>query len=168
MDGCGILSLLGEMKHPPRQKGDVCMKVWFDMDGTIADLYGVEGWLDAIICENPMPYLEAKPLVHLSALARQLNAIQRRGIEIGIISWTAKGATARYNEMVKQAKIEWLSKHLKSVVFNEIHIVEYGTPKQIFCSSSADILFDDEKPNREAWTGNARTEKEIFEILKKL
>ena len=25
------------------------MKIWFDMDGTIADLYGVENWLEMLI-----------------------------------------------------------------------------------------------------------------------
>ena len=28
------------------------MRICFDMDGTIADLYGVEGWLDDLISEN--------------------------------------------------------------------------------------------------------------------
>ena len=26
--------------------------IYFDLDGTIADLYGVEGWLDDLIAEN--------------------------------------------------------------------------------------------------------------------
>ena len=51
----------------------------FDMDGTIADLYGVENWLDYLIAENTRPYAIAKPLVNLSALARKLNALQRMG-----------------------------------------------------------------------------------------
>ena len=28
----------------------------FDMDGTIADLYGVNGWLEMLNAENPKPY----------------------------------------------------------------------------------------------------------------
>ena len=31
----------------------------FDMDGTIADLYGVEGWLEMLEAENAAPYVEA-------------------------------------------------------------------------------------------------------------
>ena len=27
------------------------MKIWFDMDGTIADLYGVTDWLPALIAD---------------------------------------------------------------------------------------------------------------------
>ena len=40
--------------------------IFFDMDGTIADLYGVDGWLDDLRAERVRPYAEAKPLVNLS------------------------------------------------------------------------------------------------------
>ena len=59
----------------------------FDMDGTIADLYGVENWLDYLDNENPYPYEYAEPLLHLSSLARKLNALQREGYELAIVSW---------------------------------------------------------------------------------
>ena len=38
-------------------------EIWFDMDGTIADLYGVENWLEMLIAEDPTPYAVAKPLL---------------------------------------------------------------------------------------------------------
>ena len=31
-------------------------QIWFDMDGTIADLYGVNGWLDDIVNERADAY----------------------------------------------------------------------------------------------------------------
>ena len=62
----------------------------FDMDGTIADLYGVENWLPMIRAYDATPYREAKPLLNLSALARQLNAAQRKGAKLVIISWASK------------------------------------------------------------------------------
>ena len=49
----------------------------FDMDGTIADLYGVEGWLDYLMNKDVTPYANAKALVNLSALARVLNRLQK-------------------------------------------------------------------------------------------
>ena len=69
------------------------MKICFDMDGTIADLYGVENWLEYLLEENVKPYKIAKPLVNMSALARRLNKLQRKGYEIGVISWTSKGGS---------------------------------------------------------------------------
>ena len=51
--------------------------------------------------------------------------------------------------------------------FNEIHIVAYGTPKAIFANETA-VLFDDEEPNRTAWTGKAYNVNAIVETLKNL
>lgn len=135
----------------------------FDMDGTIADLYGVDGWLDDLINLNVRPYAIAKPLVNMSALARALNKLQRLGFKINIISWTSKSGTAEYNEQVKQTKLKWLATHLKSVKFDNIFIVPYGTPKQTL---SKGILFDDEKPNRDNWGEGAYNADNILEVLR--
>ena len=144
------------------------MTIWFDMDGTIADLYGVEGWLDMLIAKDALPYEIAKPLIRLNALARVLNRLQKQGYKIGIISWLAKNSTAEYDKAVAEAKEKWLKNHLASVVFDEINIVEYGTPKENFAKSENDILFDDEKRNRDTWTGKAFDVDSIIEILKGL
>ena len=144
------------------------MKIFFDMDGTIANLYGVENWLPMLRAENAKPYEIAKPLVNLSRLARRLNTLQRKGIEIGIISWGSKVASAEYDEAVEKAKIDWLATHLASVTFDEIHVVKYGTPKSTFATSANDILFDDEEKNRIEWIGKSFSENEIFEILTSL
>lgn len=144
------------------------MTIWFDMDGTIADLYGVENWLPMLRASDPTPYLVARPLVNLSTLARMLNKLQKQGYEIGVISWTSKTGTPDYNAAVTAAKYAWLSKHLPSVDFDEIHVVPYGTPKQVFAHSDNDILFDDEAKNRENWTGLALDVTDIIGTLKAL
>ena len=141
------------------------MNIYFDMDGTIADLYGVENWLADLRAENVRPYAEARPLVNLSQLARLLNKLTAKGNTVNVISWTSRGGSAEYNEAVAQVKRQWLAKHLPSVTFTCITIVPYGTPKQTLGQG---VLFDDEKPNREAWGEGAYTEKEIFDILKKM
>lgn len=142
--------------------------IWFDMDGTIADLYGVEDWLDYIVSGNPYPYMVAKPLVRLNVLARMLNKAQKKGHTIGVISWLAKNSDSEYDMLVTQAKEEWLKRRLKSVKFDEVHIVPYGTPKQIFCKTAEDILFDDEEPNRKGWSGIAYDVDDIIGTLKGL
>lgn len=137
-------------------------EIWFDMDGTIADLYGVEGWLEMLLNSDPTPYAVARPLVNMARLARALNKAQRLGAEIGIISWLSKNGTEEYNEAVTLAKLGWLAKHLPSVKWNEIKIVEYGTPKETLGNG---VLFDDEIPNRVAWGVGAYEPEKIFEIL---
>ena len=140
----------------------------FDMDGTIADLYGVENWLDYLIAENTFPYANARPLLNLSALARKLNALQKQGYNLAVISWLSKSGTAEYNEAVTEVKMAWLRKHLPSVTWDRITIVPYGTPKQNFCGNPLDILFDDEERNRINWTGRAYDVQNIMEILREI
>lgn len=143
------------------------MKIWFDMDGTIADLYAVEGWLNMLRAFDPAPYEEAKPMLHMATFARMLNRAQAQGHEICIISWCSKESTVEYDEAVRAAKLAWLAKHLPSVQWNMIEIVPYGQNKWETCGEG--ILFDDEARNREAWEAeNAFTPNEIFTILSML
>lgn len=144
------------------------MTINFDMDGTIANLYGVENWLDYLIAEDTTPYEIAVPLLRLSALAKRINNLQRKGYELAIISWLSKGGSDEYNRAVTEAKLAWLAKHLPSVHWDYINIVPYGTPKQIFCENPLDILFDDEERNRNNWTGVAYDVENILEILKEI
>lgn len=142
------------------------MKICFDMDGTIADLYSVENWLEYLIAENVKPYKIAKPLVNMNTLARRLNNLQRKGYEIGVISWTSKGGSDEYNAEVEAAKRAWLHKHLASVQFDFIAVVPYGYNKAAFANDEQDVLFDDEDKNREDWCGVAYGVDNILEILK--
>ena len=144
------------------------MTIYFDMDGTIADLYGVENWLDYLLEKNALPYKIAKPLLRLNTLARLLNRLQSEGYKIGIISWLAKNSSDDYDKAVTKAKENWLNKHLASVKFDTIHIVKYGTPKENFANSENDILFDDEERNRNNWIGKAYDVDNIIEVLKGL
>lgn len=141
--------------------------IWFDMDGTIADLYGVPNWLEYLINSDPLPYKAAKPLINMNSLARLLNRLQAEGYHIGIVSWLSKSGTESYNEAVTNAKLAWLNKHLHSVHWDEIVIVPYGTPKHEVVSIEG-ILFDDEERNRTNWTGIAYDVENIIEILKGL
>ena len=143
----------------------IVRQINFDMDGTLCDFYGVEGWLDDLDNYNTRPYEIAKPLLNLSVLARYLNKLQSKGYTINIISWLSKISTADFDERVTRVKLEWLKKHLKSVKFDNITIISYGTPKQNFGKG---ILFDDETKNRDNWVGLAYDEKNILEILKNL
>ena len=142
--------------------------IYFDMDGTIADLYGVENWLASLRAYNPSPYIQAKPLIRLASLAIILNHLQRIGYRIGIISWLSKDSNAEYDEVVTSAKRRWLTKHLPSVHFDEMHFVAYGTPKQSVAAEPMGILFDDNADVRAEWTGHAFDVNNILEILKAL
>lgn len=142
--------------------------IYFDMDGTIADLYAVNDWLPMLRASNPKPYAQAKPLVNMQVLARLLNRLQANGYHIGIISWLSKESTTEYDNAVTEAKLKWLNTHLKSVKWNEVNIVAYGTPKQNTVRYNNGILFDDELNNRVNWVGTAYDVNNIIEVLKGL
>lgn len=140
-------------------------EICFDMDGTIADLYAVDNWLEYLMNEQTTPYECARPMVNMNSLARVLNRLIRNGYAVKVISWTSKNGSHEYNEAVAEVKRKWLAKHLGSVQFTEVVVIPYGTPKQNYGNG---ILFDDEKANRDNWNGIAYDEKNILEILKKM
>lgn len=141
------------------------MTIWFDMDGTIADFYNVENWLEKIRRYDTSPYRDAAAYVNLSLLARRLNQLQSRGYEIGIISWGSKDPNKQFLYDIRREKNKWLRRHLASVTFNRIHIVEYGISKNNFRKNSNDILFDDNFDIRKEWGENSYPPEKIFDVL---
>lgn len=141
------------------------MNIWFDMDGTIADLYADKDWLEKLRSFDPSPYENAKPLFNMQALARILNRLAKEGHTINIVSWLSKTSNQQYDEAVTEAKKKWLKKHLASVEFTTIDIIAYGTPKH---EGRNGILFDDELRNREAWGLGAYDVNNIIETLKSI
>jgi len=144
--------------------------IWFDMDGTIANLYKVAGWLEKLRAYNPTPYEQAEVMHNMALLARLIHKAQAQGYGVGIISWLSKESTDDYDKAVEQAKREWLKKHLPSVEWDAMYFVKYGTPKHELGSG---LLFDDNAEIREEWTrakdeNFAVTPEQIIEILKAL
>ena len=142
-------------------------KIWFDMDGTLADLYAVKDWLPMLRAYDPTPYRKAKPLVNMAALARMIHNRQAKGYKVCIVSALSKESTPAYDTAVMKAKLEWLKKHLASVKFDEIRFVPYTYTKNDV-NSGDDILFDDEQRHLEAWTGTAYHASEMMQKLKRV
>ena len=148
--------------------------VCFDMDGTIADLYGVEGWLHSLENEIVSPYTLAKPMWDMEELAEVLNELKAREIEIRIISWLSMNSSERYKNEVRKAKLEWLER--MGFPYDKIHLVQYGTTKadcvrKYLAEDETAMLIDDSKAVRKGWhlgeTINPLTEN-IIEILKNI
>ncbi len=140
------------------------MTYYFDMDGTIADLYGVENWLNFLENGSSYPYAAALPLVDPENFCAAALELKAKGINFGIISWTAKNGTKSYNKAVREAKRAWLDNYFPGI-FTEIHIVKYGTPK-FSVKKDEGILFDDEEKNRLKWKGRAFTPDYITEFVR--
>lgn len=142
----------------------------FDMDGTIANLYGVENWLNDLRTEKTRPYEIAEPMYNMNELVELLNELRKLGWLICVTTWLAKNATKEYNKAVTKAKKEWLAKY--NFPYDEIHCVKYGTTKANCTRHKADfqILIDDNKKVRDGWTlgTTVNAEYDITKFLKAL
>lgn len=139
----------------------------FDMDGTIADLYGVEGWLTDLRTENTRPYTEAKPLYDMNVLNDLLEVFKMCGWRVVVTTWLAKNSTKEYENAVRKAKLEWLAKY--NFPYDEIHLVKYGTTKAN-CTrriGGYQVLVDDNEQVRNGWSlgGTINAQNDIIEAL---
>ena len=123
----------------------------FDMDGTIADLYGVENWLEDLRNENARPYEVAKAIYDKVVLNEILEMLKAQGWRIVVTTWLAKDSTEYYKNLVRQAKLQWLAE--QEFPFDEIHLVAYGTTKAN-CTRKLggfQVLVDDNEQVRNGW-----------------
>jgi hypothetical protein len=145
--------------------------ICFDMDGTIADLYGVNDWLRKLRSEDPSPYLEAEPMWDMSVLTATLRKLQKAGWKITVITWLSKDSSEPYKEKTREAKLEWLKQY--DFPYDYFHGVAYGTTKANCVRKSVyeAILLDDNTKIRDGWhLGNTidPTKENIIESLSAL
>ena len=123
----------------------------FDMDGTIADFYGVANWLEYLLAEDTTPYDVANPLYDMDYLKGLLLVLKHQGWRVVITTWLSKGGTKEYNDRTRKAKLDWLEKY--GFPYDEIHLVKYGTTKAN-CTrkyGGFQILIDDNEMVRKGW-----------------
>lgn len=148
--------------------------VCFDMDGTIADLYKVKGWLKALREFNPLPYRVAEPMWDMDELALLLMEFQKMGVQVNIITWLSKESTPTYDRQVRNAKIDWLRHY--DFPFDHFYGVDYGVRKsdvirQWLGENETAILIDDNAEVRKDWDVGETidpTTCNIVEVLKNL
>lgn len=142
----------------------------FDMDGTIADFYGVDNWLDDLNNYRTRPYEIAEPLYDMVELANLLEELKKIGYIIAITTWLSANSTKEYDNEVRKAKLEWLARY--NFPYDEIHLVKYGTTKAN-CTRKLggyQILVDDNEKVRKGWNLGATIDanENIIEMLKAL
>lgn len=147
--------------------------VW-DLDGTIVDLYGVNGWLEMLRAYDPTPYEIAEPMWDMAVLADVLRELQALGVAITVVTWLSKESTPEYDKAVRVAKKEWLDRY--GFPYDHFHGVKYGATKadsvrRYLSPDDEAILFDDNAKVRKGWHLGATydpTTENIIEVLKGL
>lgn len=140
----------------------------FDMDGTIADLYGVKDWLALLRSENPKPYRTAVPMCDMAELNEVCELLRAEGWEINIITWLSKDSSEEYKNAVREAKRAWLAE--QGFHYDHFHGVQYGATKADSVRDRYDvsILVDDNEKVRNGWHLGATIDPTAVNIIEKL
>lgn len=152
------------------EKDENTKTIFFDMDGTFYDLYGFNNWLEYILSEKTECYLYSNMLVDEKEFISILTELKEKNYKLGIITWLSKNATKKYQNKVRNAKYKYIKKHF-SDLFDEVHIIQYGKNKSVYCKGKNSVLFDDEENNRKQWlekNGTAFDVTNLLDILKTL
>ena len=147
--------------------------IYFDMDGTVADLYNSTGWLAKLEDEETGAFVNLVPMVDMEELGNVCKNLQAQGWTIGVITWLPMKASEIYELECSEEKHLWISKHMPYV--QEMYCQSYGTPKQHAPKQHSDrmILVDDNKEVRQMWENKRNrttidATKDIIAELKKL
>ena len=123
--------------------------IYLDMDGTIANLYGITDWLPRLRNEDNSIFEECQPLITEEELQHYFPTAK---YDIRICSMTPKGATKEYCENVIAQKNRWLDEHFPSI--SKRYYLPYGTNKN-YKNSRSHILVDDNELIRSNYRGKA-------------
>lgn len=137
----------------------------FDMDGTIADLYGHPNWLPMLRGEKHIFNL-LEPMVApllVNSLIEKLQTV----CEVKIITWLPMNATDEYKKVCTADKKSWVKTFFPTI--GKVHAIKYGANKHYVRNlSKQSILFDDNADVRTAWTNSGRIALDETDIVRKL
>ena len=123
--------------------------VYLDMDGTIADLYGISDWLGKLRREEKNLFLSCNAFITEEDLFK---IFPPELFDIRILSMTPKGASEEYCKRVVYEKNVWLDLFFPRIT-KRIYL-KYGNNKNLK-NSKNHILIDDNKIIRENFRGIA-------------
>lgn len=127
----------------------------FDMDGTLFDFYGVEGWqhyLDDL--QDTTPYAVAKPFYNPAELNTIINQLRAQGWYIVVNTWLSKVKTETFHNAIREVKLQRLAEI--QFPYDYFIATDYGIDKQApfaNITNGIQILIDDNAAIRNAWNG---------------
>lgn len=114
--------------------------LYLDMDGTIANLYGLDNWLERLLNEDKTVFIDCEPLITEKQL---LTLYPLEKYDIRILSMTPKNATQAYCESVREQKNVWLDKYFPRL--QKRLYMAYGYNKNLKNSKNAMLIDDNDK-----------------------
>ena len=135
--------------------------IWFDMDGTIAELYKVPGWLEMLRSNDWSVYDKCLPRAHFDRINNAIEALIENGWQVGVITWASKGIG--WNDgcaEIGDVKFNWLCRYFPALADGKFACIPYGESKAQFLLEMGDAgevnyLVDDNKEVREDWRAHS-------------
>lgn len=122
------------------------MTYYFDMDGTIVDLYSVDNVFDKLDAFDVSPYVDAKAISKNIAMLQEL---QLQGHDIAILTMMSKTTTPSFTMQTIKAKKQWLHEH--GVKYSDFIPVPYGANKFEYAKDKNAYIVDDDKNVINSW-----------------
>ena len=126
-------------------------KIYVDMDGTVANLYGEENWLDNLQNERKGSFINLQPLVDMIELSRVCYKLMEQGYRFGVITWLPMNTSREFERVCEREKKLWVDTLMPWV--SEFYVQTYGEPKQNapIHKAARMILVDDNAEVRAKW-----------------
>lgn len=134
--------------------------IWFDLDGTLYELYKIPNWLERLEAKDWSVFTDGKPRKHHERIREAIKALQAKGWTVGCITWGSRGIPKGKDlQEIAEKKKEFLAKYFPELLENfcclpygdskAIPVINNGyisrTPKQ------SNYLVDDNKIVRKNW-----------------
>ena len=131
-------------------------KIFFDLDGTLFDLYSKKNWLERLQNEDAtvfdgdgmtrgfMPDID-------HTFFEVINDLLDKGVQFEVITWLPMNASPEYEFACELRKRLWVKENLPFI--SKVTCLSYGMPKQNAISQRAStmILIDDNAEICEMW-----------------
>lgn len=126
-------------------------KIFFDLDGTLYDLYNIENWLDSLQNEDATVFERGNFIGDYDEFIAIIKELMFKGYTFGVISWLPMYATPEFENECAEVKRKWVQKYLPFV--EEMNFQRYGTPKQNAIQRKAQTMYllDDSKEVGRVW-----------------
>ena len=141
--------------------------VWFDMDGTIAELYKVDGWLTSLRESDWRVYDRCLPRHNFERINKAIEALSESGWQVGVITWGSKDIDwGKDLEVIGDVKFDWLCRYFPALADGKFACIPYGYSKAQFLEEMGDgyevnYLVDDNKEVRHEWRSHGENFKTI-------
>lgn len=142
--------------------------IWFDMDGTIYELYKIPNWLERVRAFDPTVFSDGLPRHNHERINRAIEALMEAGWQVGVLTWAPKGLgwDDKGLHTIGSQKFGWLCRFFPALADGKFACLPYGESKAQFIEDMGDardlnILVDDNKWVRADWRSHGENFKTI-------